>query len=133
MERWQAVVVTMLCGVGLYASVFMLRKSIRAGRGMLRERSVVQAPRARLFGGLPNAALGAAYYPLLALGVWFAPPQAAALLALAAAAAAMTSVYLAYSLLFVTRMPCAYCWTSHVVNWLLAAIVIFHAIHPTAQ
>jgi uncharacterized membrane protein len=41
----------------------------------------------------------------------------------AAAAAAAFSAYLAYSLLFVTRMPCVYCWTSHVVNFSLILLV----------
>jgi uncharacterized membrane protein len=38
----------------------------------------------------------------------------------AALMAAGVSVVLAYSLLFVTKMPCVYCWTSHAVNWMLA-------------
>ncbi len=112
-------VVTVLCGVGLYASLFMLDKSRRAARGELREPSVVQTRRARLF-GVPNALLGALYYPLMAIGVWFAlsPLPAIALLALASGAA-VTSLALAYSLLFITRRSCPYCWTSHVVNWTL--------------
>lgn len=113
-------VITVLCGVGLYASVFMLAKTRRAERGELSEPSVVQTPRARLFGGVPNAAIGIVYYPALAAGVWIAhaPLVWAAILA-AVAFAALVSVVLAYSLLFVTRMACPYCWTSHVVNWLL--------------
>lgn len=125
------VVITVLCGVGLYASIFMLRKSMRAERGLLAEPSVVQTPRARLFGGIPNASIGALYYPLLAAGVW-AGIAVLPLLAAAALAAALTSVLLAYSLLFVTRMPCVYCWTSHIVNWTLAILVIWSAIHPAA-
>jgi uncharacterized membrane protein len=35
-------------------------------------------------------------------------------------AAGGVSAVLAYSLLFVTRMPCTYCWTSHAINWTLA-------------
>jgi uncharacterized membrane protein len=125
--RW---IITVLCGVGLYASIFMLRKTSRADRGLLDERSVVQTPRARLFAGIPNAALGVVYYALAGIGVWSGSPVVADLLAAAALAAAATSVVLAYSLLFVTRMPCVYCWTSHAVNWILAAFLIFHAIHP---
>jgi len=103
----------------------MLRKGAAASRGELTERSVVQTPRARLLGGIPNAALGACYYPALALGVWFANAQVAWLaLAAAACAAAAVSLILAYSLLFVTRMPCVYCWTSHAVNWMLALLIL---------
>jgi uncharacterized membrane protein len=120
------VLITVLCGVGLYASLFMLRKAIRADRGELAEPSVVQTPRARLFGGLPNAALGTAYYPALALAVWFAsrPWEWEALFVIALAAAAV-SVVLAYSLLFITRMSCIYCWTSHLVNWSLAVSLLW--------
>lgn len=116
--------VTVFCGVGLYASLFMLGKTRRAQRGELPEPSVVHSPRARLVGGLPNALLGALYYLALAPAIWFAPGSklvAAAVLA-AAALAALVSIFLAWSLLFVTRRACAYCWTGHVVNWSLAAI-----------
>ena len=117
-------IVTMLCGVGLYASVFMLRKGAAAARGELAEPSVVQTPRARLFGGVPNAWIGACYYPALALAIWLATDRSELLvLFVAALTAAGVSVVLAYSLLFVTRMPCVYCWTSHVVNWTLAVCV----------
>lgn len=118
-------VITVLCGVGLYTSLFMLGKTRRDERGLLSEPSVVQTPRARLFGGLPNALLGALYYPLMAAGVWIAlahvPALELALLAVSAVAAA-TSLVLAYSLLFVTKMPCPYCWASHAVNWLLFSL-----------
>jgi uncharacterized membrane protein len=101
----------------------MLAKARRAARGLLDEASVVQTPRARLFAGIPNALLGAVYYPALAVAVWIVPgpPVAFAVLA-AVTAAALTSAVLAYSLLFVTKMPCPYCWTSHAVNWLLLVL-----------
>jgi uncharacterized membrane protein len=109
--------ILLLCGVVLYLSAFMFRKMRRAARGELDEPSVVQTPRARALGKVPNAALGFAYYVLLAVatltfgvpGVWLAALSASVL-------AAGLSLYLAYSLLFVTRMPCLYCWTSHAVN-----------------
>jgi len=117
-------IVTMLCGVGLYASVFMLRKGALAARGELAEPSVVQTPRARLFGGVPNAWIGAWYYPALGVAIWLAADRSELLiLFVAALTAAGVSVVLAYSLLFVTRMPCVYCWTSHIVNWTLAVCV----------
>lgn len=122
-----AAVVTVLCGVGLYASLFMLRKARQAERGSLAEPSVVQSPRARLFGGLSNALVGAVYYTALAVVVWLplTRPEALTLLAIVAFAAG-TSVLLAYSLLFVTRRACAYCWTSHTVNWSLVFLVGLH-------
>jgi uncharacterized membrane protein len=117
------VVVTLLCGVGLYTSLFMLHKSRRAARGELDEPSVVQTPRAHLF-GIPNSLLGAIYYPLVGVAVWWVirPPGMLALLALAVLAAA-TSAVLAYSLVFVTRRKCPYCMTSHAVNWALLLIL----------
>ena len=84
----------LLCAVGLYASAFMARKAARDARGELTEPSVVQRPAARAIGGMTAGLLAAAM-----------------------------SLYLAYSLLFVTRMPCPYCWTSHVANWALAVLV----------
>jgi len=105
----------------------MLGKTRRAERGELKEPSVVQTPRARLLGGIPNAAFGVAYYLLLGIGVWVAHTGwEAAILAAAAFLAAAMSAVLAYSLLFVTRMPCPYCWTSHAVNAALAVCIILN-------
>ena len=113
-------IITVLCGVGLYASIFMLRKSFRAASGALDEPSVVEQPQARLFGGIPNSAIGIVFYALIGIGVWVAgaPWQYTALF-IATVLAGATSVYLAYSLLFITRMPCKFCFTSHAVNALL--------------
>jgi len=112
-------VITLLCGVGLYTSLFMLAKSRRAERGELRGPSVVQTPRARLF-GVQNSLLGSIYYAALAVAIWFAhPPVGTALVLAAASFAAITSAVLAFSLLFVTRRECPYCWTAHAVNWSL--------------
>ncbi len=120
-------VITVLCGVGLYASLFMLGKARRAARGELREPSVLQTPRAHLFGGLSNALLGACYYPALAIVTWLSLGRAFALFVFAIVlVAAAVSVVLGYSLLFVTRRPCAYCWTSHAIN---ALLVILFALH----
>lgn len=112
-------VITLLCGVGLYVSLFMLNKSRRAARGEIEGPSVVKTPRAHLF-GVPNSLVGTLYYPAVGTAVWFARGTAGELVLLAAmAAAAATSLYLAYSLLFVTRRECPFCWTSHAVNWAL--------------
>jgi uncharacterized membrane protein len=115
-------VITVLCGVGLYTSLFMLRKSIRAARGEIRGPSVVKSPRAHLF-GVPNSLLGSLYYPAVAVTVWLVrSPLAAVVLLLVVLSAAATSVVLAYSLLFITRRECPFCWTSHAINWTLLAL-----------
>lgn len=118
------VAITICCVVGLYVSLFMLRKSIRAARGEIAGPSVVKTPRAHLF-GVPNALLGAIYYPALAAAVWLIRGTALeiALLVLVLGAAG-TSVVLAYSLLFVTRRECPYCWTSHLMNWTLLGLCL---------
>src|SRR5262249_32954422 len=101
------VAITVLCGVGLYVSLFMLAKLQRADRGLLEEPSVVQTPQARLYAGIPNAALGTVYYITLAAAVWLVRSTTGAALVLAAVAfAAITSLVLGYSLLFVTRREC---------------------------
>jgi len=118
--------VLLLCGVGLYASAFMLRKARRAARGELAEPSVVQTARASALGGTPNAAVGLAYYACLAAAtLLFSWPPAWWAGFAASLGAAAFSAYLAYSLLFVTRMPCVYCWTGHVVNWTLPVLILF--------
>ncbi|MBV8529925.1 MAG: vitamin K epoxide reductase family protein [Candidatus Eremiobacteraeota bacterium] len=115
-------VITFLCGVGLYTSLFMLNKSRRAARGEIREPSVVKTPRARLF-GVPNSLFGIAYYAALAVSIWWVRgPFAIGAVLAAALWAAAVSAFLAYSLLFITRRSCPYCWTSHAVNWSLMAL-----------
>jgi uncharacterized membrane protein len=114
--------ITLVCGVGLYTSLFMLAKSARAERGEIRGPSVVKTPRAHLY-GVQNSLLGAIYYPVLAVVVWLPLPWAARLAVLAAVLfAAVTSAFLAYSLLFVTRRECPYCWTAHAANWSLLVL-----------
>jgi uncharacterized membrane protein len=110
-------VITVLSGVGLYTSLFMLAKSRRAARGEVQGPSVVTTPRAHLY-GVSNSLLGAIYYVALAIAIWLVHARTAMLVVLAAALfAAVTSVVLAYSLLFVTRRECPYCWAAHGVNW----------------
>ena len=113
--------ITVLCAIGLYVSVFMLSKTKRGERGQLSEPSVVQTARARLFGGVPNALLGTLYYPAFGVAIWLAarPWERFSLLAICVVAA-LVSVVLAYSLVRITKMPCSYCWTSHIVNWAVA-------------
>jgi uncharacterized membrane protein len=121
------IAISILCSVGFYASLFMLRKSRMAERGNVDGPSVVKEPHARLFFGAPNSLFGSLYFPLLAAAVWIYPWLAAPvlrwLIVLAVAAAAATSLFLAYSLLFITKRRCPYCWTAHIVNWLLLFLV----------
>jgi uncharacterized membrane protein len=117
-------IVSLLCAVGFYASVFMLRKSIRAQHGEVKGPSVVKSPRSKLFAGLPNALFGVIYYVAVVAVTWLAHARIFFVLAeLAALFAAGTSIYLAYSLLFVTKKECPYCWTAHAVNWSLALVL----------
>jgi uncharacterized membrane protein len=99
----------------------MYRKAQRAARGQLSEPSVVQTPAARTIAGVPNAAFGLIYYPLVALGtlagLWL--PAARLVTFGGATLAALFSLYLAYSLLFVTRRACPFCWTGHIANWMI--------------
>jgi uncharacterized membrane protein len=119
----------LLCGAGLYASAFMTNKALRAARGEVRGPSVVKTQRARLFGGIPNSVFGLFYYVALIAALAFLdrPLVWDAALAAACAAAAM-SLYLAYSLLFVTRRPCVFCWTSHAANWLLLSLLVIRKV-----
>jgi uncharacterized membrane protein len=127
------IAITLLCGVGLFTALFMLNKAQKAERGLLTEASVVQTPRAHLLGP-NNALIGAAFYPILAILVWIAAIQGQPLFLdvaiLAALAAAAMSAVLAYSLLRVTKMPCPFCWTAHVANWLLAILCVVLHFQP---
>jgi uncharacterized membrane protein len=111
--------VFLLCAVGFYASAFMANKARRAARGELKEPSVVQSPAARLVGRVPNAVFGLIYYPCVAVAVAVPVDAVHKLALLASLLAAAMSLVLAYSLLFRTKRPCPYCWTAHVVNWIL--------------
>lgn len=117
-----------LCLVGLNAASVMQAKANRNARGELSEPSVVQRPQARAFGGLSNSIFGILFYVALFATAWLLRNPLVYDVALAAALlAAAFSAFLAYSLLFITRMPCRFCWTGHVVNWsLLALLISYH-------
>jgi uncharacterized membrane protein len=113
------------CCIGFVVSFLMHRKAAADRAGLLSEASVVQTPRARLFGGVDNAALGLVYYPAVLLGSFFlGNPLMLVAVLVAASVAALVSLYLAYSLLFITKMPCPLCMTSHVVNLTIVALLI---------
>lgn len=124
-------VVLALCALGLYVSIYMQRKAMLDRRGALEEASVVQTARARAIGGVPNSFLGIAYYLSLGLAAFFLAVPGVYVAALVASVLAATmSLYLAYSLLFVTKMPCANCWTGHTVNWALFVLLVVGYWHP---
>ena len=77
--------------------------------------TVLGTPRAKLF-GIPNSAFGIGLYLYLILGLFSFPPKVAFVLI---TLAFLRSIYLAYSLLFITRIPCPLCFTTHVINALL--------------
>ena len=87
------VVITMLCGVGLYASLFMLAKTRRAELGLLeRAQRRPEAARPASTAGVPNALLGGLYYPALAIAVWFGHGQIVSLIVLIIAGFAAADV-----------------------------------------
>lgn len=82
--------------------------------------NVLGTPRAKLF-GYPNSLFGIGLYLYLILDHFFFPPHVALFLL---AAATIRSIYLAYSLIFVTKIPCPLCFTTHLINLCLFLIVL---------
>ncbi len=126
-----------LCIIGLWISVYFTGVSYRWFSPdvkwvpkvcQLKESScqlVVHTPRAKLF-GIPNSVFGIGVYSYLLLfflGVnlpWWIGFVATAM-------AVIRSVYLAYSLIFVTRILCPLCFTSHLINLIL--FIVLWRIH----
>ena len=87
---------------------------------------VINHPDARIF-GLPNALFGIAYYlfiSLLAVGI-----NGSALLSglrLSSLVTVVLGVYLVYSLLVKVRVMCFLCLTSHVINMLIALLLLYY-------
>ncbi len=78
---------------------------------------VIETPRAKLF-GIPNSVYGIGLYIYLLL-FFLGLPLPWFLGFIAAALATLRSIYLAYSLLFVTKIPCPLCFTTHGINLFL--------------
>jgi len=77
--------------------------------------NVLQTPRAKIF-GIPNSAFGILLYTYILLDlVLFSPVIGLIFVTLAL----VRSFYLAYSLLFITKIPCPLCFTSHGINLVL--------------
>ena len=96
--------------------------------GRLHEPSVVQTSRARLFGGIDNATIGLVYYPAVLIGSFFMALPAVRWCVLGAAlVAVIVSIYLAYSLLVVTKMQCPNCMLAHAMNIAILGAVLYLA------
>lgn len=88
--------------------------------------TIVFTPRARVF-GVPNSVLGQLFYALLAVvGVagGLGEPLIRLLVLTASGLTVMLGVYLTYSLLFVTRVNCVLCFTSHALNFVVFVILL---------
>ena len=87
--------------------------------------TVLETPRAKLV-GIPNSVFGMFMYAYLILESWFFFPSIIGLILLAAAV--LRSIYLAYSLLFVTKIPCPLCFTSHGINLVLFLLYVYRLV-----
>lgn len=87
--------------------------------------TIVFTPRARVF-GLPNSLLGQIFYAALwvglAAGFLFSIP-AYYLYLLASLVTVGLGLYLTYSLLFLTRVPCRLCFATHAINFVIFVIL----------
>jgi uncharacterized membrane protein len=88
--------------------------------------SIVFTPRARVF-GLPNSLLGQVFYVALMVAVvgdfLFTEPLVYIYL-LASLVTVFLGMYLTYSLLFITRVACKLCFTSHGINLVIFVLLV---------
>ena len=88
--------------------------------------AIVFTPRARLL-GVPNSVLGQIFYVALTAGVvgkfLFLMPAYAAYVA-ASLTTVVLGAYLSYSLLFLTRVPCTLCFTTHAINLVIFVLLL---------
>jgi uncharacterized membrane protein len=90
--------------------------------------SIVFTPQARVF-FVPNSLLSQPYYLGILLGVVFewiggpAPPPVSYVVA--SALTVSFGVYLSYALLFVNRVACPLCFTSHGINLVIFVILVW--------
>ena len=88
--------------------------------------SIVFTPRARVF-GLPNSLLGQVFYLALMAAVvgdfLYTKPFVYVYL-LASLVTVLLGMYLSYSLLFITRVPCKLCFTSHGINLVIFILLV---------
>ena len=90
--------------------------------------SIVFTSQARVF-GLPNSVLGQLFYVFLIAGTlfnWITEPEFIATLYVAASAVTVIlGTYLSYALLFINRVACPLCFTSHGINLMIFLILMF--------
>ena len=88
--------------------------------------SIVFTPRARVF-GLPNSLLGQVFYLALMAAVvgdfLYTKPFVYVYL-LASLVTVLLGMYLSYSLLFITRVPCKLCFTAHGINLVIFILLV---------
>ena len=92
--------------------------------------SIVFTPRARVF-GLPNSLLGQVFYVALFVGVPLGFLENSILFRLYLGASLVTVVlglYLSYSLLFITRVRCPLCFTSHGLNAAIFVLLLLREL-----
>ena len=86
---------------------------------------ILDTPRAKLF-GVPNSVFGIGLYTYLIFNLCTHFSWAIALVLLIFAV--IRSVYLAYSLIFVTKVPCPLCFTGHIINVILL-LAVFKTVY----
>ena len=79
---------------------------------------------ARLFFDIPNYTLGFPYYLTLMLLSLVSFPFQGFLIVLQWGIVGV-SLYLAYHLYFVYRKPCTFCYTTHIINIMIAIMLTF--------
>jgi uncharacterized membrane protein len=88
--------------------------------------SIVFTPRARVL-GIPTSVLGQLFYLVLMAGILgkfiFSSPFFYFYLA-GSLLTVLLGVYLTYSLLFLTRVPCKLCFTSHGINLVIFILML---------
>ena len=88
--------------------------------------SIVYTPRARVL-GIPNSVLGQIFYLVLMAGVVgnfiLSPPFLYFYLA-GSLLTVLLGIFLTYSLLFLTRVPCKLCFTSHAINLAIFVLLL---------
>lgn len=88
--------------------------------------SVVFTPSARVFGP-PNSLLGQLFYLALLAGAvsnWLTDPRLWTLYLGGSLLTVGLGVYLSYALLFVLRVPCPLCFTSHGINAIICGLLL---------
>jgi uncharacterized membrane protein len=89
--------------------------------------SIVFTPQARIF-FIPNSVLGQLYYLAIVLGVvfgWIDGPLPLPLSYIVASALTVSlGAYLSYALLFVNRVVCPLCFTSHSINLVIFLLLV---------